>query len=82
MDPAQYDLEPGVLKHGVEQAGELAVAVPDQELRVGTGNLKIHCEVLRGLGDPGCSGMRGRAEDADPVGGVLDGRQRVQAGAG
>ena len=73
---------PAVSEDGVEQAGKLAVAVSDQEPRAGTGNLKIHCEVLRGLGDPGCDGMRGCAEDADPAGAVLDDRQRVQAGAG
>jgi len=46
------------------------------------GILEIHDEVLRGLGDPGCGGMRGRAQDADPPGGMLDDRQHVQAGAG
>ena len=72
---------PGVLEHGVEQAGELAVAVPDQEPRPAAGILKVHDEVLRGLGDPGGSGMRGCAQDPDPPAGVLDDRQHVQAGA-
>jgi hypothetical protein len=26
--------------------------IPDQEPRAGTGILKVHCEVLRSLGDP------------------------------
>jgi len=75
--PLKGTLDPGVLEHGVQQAGELAVAVPNQEPRAGTGNLKIHDEVLRDLGYPGCNGMRGRAEDADPAGAVLDDRQHV-----
>jgi hypothetical protein len=29
LDAAQYDLDPGVLEHGVKQAGKLAVAIPD-----------------------------------------------------
>jgi hypothetical protein len=82
LDPAQYDLAPGVHEHGVKQAGELAVAIPDQEPHVGIGILKIHDEVFRSLGYPGCNGMRGRAEDADPPAGVLDDRQHVQAAAG
>ena len=82
LDPAQYDLDPGVHEYGVKQAGELAVAIPDQEPRVGTGILKIHDEVFRGLNYPGCNGMRGRAKDADAPAGVLDDRQHVQAGTG
>ena len=31
--PAEHDLDPGVVEDGVKQAGELAVAVPDQEPR-------------------------------------------------
>ena len=80
--PLSTTLMPGVVEDGVEQAGELAVAVPDQEPRPAPGILKVHDEVPRGLGDPGCSGMRGRAQDPDPPGGVLDDRQHVQAGAG
>ena len=53
LDPAEHDLDPGVLEYGVEQAGKLAVAVPDQEPRPAAGVLKVHDEVLRGLGHPG-----------------------------
>jgi hypothetical protein len=82
LDTAEHRLDPGVVEHGVKQAGELAVAVPDQESRPTAGVLEIHDEVLRGLGDPGCSGVRGCAQDPDPPGGVLDDRQHVQAGSG
>ena len=44
-----HDLDAGVLEHGAEQAGELAVAIPDQEPRPAPGILKIHDEVLRGF---------------------------------
>ena len=73
---------PASVEHVVEQGGELAVPVPDQEPRPAACILQVHDEVPRGLGDPGGSGMRGCAQDPDPPGGVLDDRQHVQAGAG
>jgi hypothetical protein len=36
LDPAQDDLDPGVLEHSVKQAREFAVAISDQEPRAGT----------------------------------------------
>jgi hypothetical protein len=81
LDPAEHRLDPGVLEHGAKQAGELAVAVPDQEPRPAPGILEIHDEVLRGLGHPAGSGVRGGAQDPDPSAGVLDDRQHVDAGA-
>jgi hypothetical protein len=33
LDPAEHDLDPGVLEYGVEQARKLAIAVQDQEPR-------------------------------------------------
>jgi hypothetical protein len=56
LDPAEYSFDARVSKDGVEQAGELAVAVPDQEPRPAAGILKIHDQVPRGLGDPGGPG--------------------------
>ena len=52
LDPAEHRLDPGVAEHGVEQAGELSVAVADQEPRPAVGVLEIHDEVPRGLDDP------------------------------
>ena len=68
LDPAEHDLDPGVREDVVEQGGELAVTVPDQEPRPVSGIFKIHDQVPRGLGDPGHSGMRSSAEDPDPPG--------------
>ena len=50
LDAAEHDLDPRVLEHFVEQGGELAVAVPDQEPRPAAGVLEIHDQV------PGCLG--------------------------
>lgn len=78
LDPAEHDLDASILEHVGEHAGELAVAIPDQEPRPVPGALKIHDQVPRGLGNPGCGGMRSRTQDPDPPGGVLDDRQHVQ----
>jgi hypothetical protein len=65
-DAAEHGFQTGVLEHGVEQAGELAVAVPHQEPRPAAGILKIHDEVLRNLRYPECCRVRGSAQDPDP----------------
>src|ERR1700683_817845 len=82
LDTAEHDLYACVLEYGIEQVGELAVAVTDQEPRSAVGVLEIHDEVLRGLGYPGRSGVGGGAQDPDAPAGVLDDRQDVQARAG
>jgi len=51
LDAAEHHFDPGVLEHGVEQCGELAVPVPDQEPRPAPAILKIHRQVTRG---PSC----------------------------
>jgi hypothetical protein len=56
LDSGEHRLDPGVREHGVEQAGELAVAVPDQEPRPASGILKVHDEVLRGLASQDAAG--------------------------
>ena len=81
MPPRRSRLDPGVVEDGAKQAGELAVAVPDQEPRPAPGILEIHDEVLRGLGHPAGSGVRDGAQDPDPPAGVLDDRQHVDTGA-
>jgi hypothetical protein len=81
LDPAEHDLDTRVLEHVVEQAGKFAVSVPEPEPRSAPCIFKIHDEVPRGLCDPGHSGVRVCAQDADPPAGVLDDRQDVQVGA-
>ena len=56
LDPAEHGLDTCVLEDGVEQAGELAVTIPDHEPRSAAGILKIHDEVPGGLDDPAAVG--------------------------
>ena len=79
---AEHDLDPRVGEDGVEQGGELSVAVPDHVTRPAAGVFEVHNEVLRGLRYSGCGGMRGRAQDPDPPVRVLDRSQDVQPGTG
>jgi hypothetical protein len=72
---AEHDLDTGVLQHGVEKAGELAVAIADQETGSAAGIVKIRDEVSRSLCEPGCTGMSSCAQDPDPPGGMLGDRQ-------
>ncbi len=44
---AEHYLDPRVVEHGVEQGGELSVAVPDQEPCPAADVLQIHHQVLR-----------------------------------
>ena len=79
LEPAEHRLDPSVVEHGVEQAGELSVAVADQEPRPAAGVLEIRDEVPRDLYDPARSGMRGCTQDP---GGMLNDCQHIQAGPG
>ncbi|GAA4089576.1 hypothetical protein GCM10022284_27430 [Streptomyces hundungensis] len=73
-DPAEYDLDPRILKDGVEQGGVLPVAVADHEPGpAAAGSLEIHDEVPGGFVPPrrrsgapsrpgcGCAGRRASA---------------------
>jgi len=82
LDPAEHDLDTRVLEDRVEQAGKLAVAVPDQEPRPAAGVLQIHDEIPGSLDDPRGCGMSGHPENPDPSGGVLDDRQHIKAPTG
>ncbi|MEU4769788.1 hypothetical protein AB0H12_41870 [Actinosynnema sp. NPDC023794] len=58
-DSAEDDPDARVGEHGVEQGGELAVMVADQEPRVSTFVFEVHHEVPGGWGDPGGGRVRG-----------------------
>lgn len=64
-DPAEYDLDPRILKDGVEQGGVLPVTVADHEPGPAAGILEIHDEVPGGLRHPEGGRVRRRAQDAD-----------------
>ena len=64
-------------EHGIEGAGELARAVPDQELHRGYSLAQVHQEVASGLRRPRAVRVRGDAGQVSPAGAVLDDHQRV-----
>jgi hypothetical protein len=65
-------------EHGVEDAGELAVAIPDQERERSRAVAEVHQEIPCLLGDPGAVGVRRDSEEMDAAGGVLHEEQDVQ----
>ena len=60
------------LEHGVERIGELACAVPDQELDCSGALAEVHQDVAGCLCRPRAAGMRGDAGEMDAAGLVLD----------
>ena len=66
-------------KHGVEGAGELACAVPDQELDRSRAMAEVHQEVTRRLCCPHAIRVGGNAGQVDAAGTVLDDDQGVEA---
>ena len=69
---------PSLVKTGVEHAGELAVAIPDQERELSRAVAEVHQKVPCLLGDPGAVRVRCDAKEVDAAGGVLDDEQNVQ----
>jgi hypothetical protein len=64
--------------HGIEDAGELAVAIPDQQRQACHTVAEVHQEIARLLSDPGTGGVGGDAEEVDAAGGVLHDEQHRQ----
>lgn len=79
---AEFCLDPRIVEDGVEQAGKLPVPVPDQQPGPAAGVFEVHDKVLRGLRHPPGGGVRGGAEDPDPVAGVPDHREHIHARPG
>src|ERR1017187_838814 len=69
--------DPFRLEHGVEGAGELAGAVPEQELDGSRALAEVHQEVAGCLCRPRAVGGRGDTRDANAAGAVLDDDQGV-----
>src|ERR1035441_7055350 len=67
------------LEHGVEGAGELAGAVPEQELDGSSALPEVHQKVARRLGRPRAVRIRGEAGQVNAAGAVLDDDQGVDA---
>jgi hypothetical protein len=67
------------LEHGVEGAGELACAIPNQELDRSRAVPEVHQEVARRLGRPRAVRIRSDAGQVNVAGAVLDDDQGVDA---
>jgi hypothetical protein len=65
-------------EHGIEDAGELAVAVLDQEREACQTVVEVHQEIARLLSDPGTGGVGGDAQEVDATGGVLHNEQHIE----
>jgi hypothetical protein len=57
-------------EHGIENAGELAVAVPDQERELIRAIAEIHHQIPWLLGNPGTGGVGGDAQQVDAASGM------------
>ena len=68
--PDDADVDCG--EDGVEGSGELGVAIADEEPKATTGVVEVHEEIAGLLGQPGCGGVGGDAEDVHVAGSVLD----------
>jgi hypothetical protein len=66
-------------EHGVEGPGELAGAIPDQELDRGRALAEIHQEITRRLRRPRAVGVGGDAGQVNAASAVLDDDQGVDA---
>lgn len=63
---------------GIEHAGELAVAVPDQERELGRVVAEVHQKVPCLLSDPGATRVGSDSENVDTARGVFHHEQHVQ----
>ena len=66
------------VKDSVEGGGELAVPVADEQPEAAVGVVEVHVQVAGLLGEPGCGGVGGDAEDVHAAGGVFDDEERVE----
>jgi hypothetical protein len=65
-------------EHGIEDVGELAVAIPDQESELSRAVAEIHQQVPCLLGDPGSRRVRGNAQEVHAAIDMLDHEQDVE----
>jgi hypothetical protein len=66
-------------EHGIEDAGELAVAVPDQEPEGRCAVAEVHQEIAPLLSNPGSARVRGDSEEVYGAGGVLYEEQDIKS---
>jgi hypothetical protein len=61
------------------RAGELAIAIPDQELELSRAVAEVHQQIPCLLGHPGTAGVGGDAEEVDAAAGMLDHEQNIES---
>ncbi|MFL6146247.1 MAG: hypothetical protein ACJ72I_01795 [Pseudonocardiaceae bacterium] len=69
---------PPLANTAIENAGELAVVVPDQDRELSRAVAEVHQEGARLLGNPGAARGRGDSEEVDATGRVLHYEQHVE----
>jgi hypothetical protein len=69
------DADAFVGAHGIEDGGELGVAILDQEGELRCAVAQVHQQVPCLLSDPGTAGVRCDTQEVDAAGGVLDDEQ-------
>lgn len=67
-----------IQRSAIKDAGELGVAIPDQERETRHTVVEVHQKIARLLSDPGAGGVRGDAEEVDAAGGVLHDEQHLE----
>jgi hypothetical protein len=65
-------------EYGIKNAGELAVAVPNQEPELSRTVAEVHDKVACLLGNPAAAGVGGDSQQMDATGRVLHHEQHIQ----
>jgi hypothetical protein len=63
---------------GIENAGELAVAIPDQQRELSRAVAEVHYKVACLLGNPGAAGVGGDSQKVNATGRVFHHEQHIQ----
>jgi hypothetical protein len=64
---------------GIEDVGELAIPIPDQEPEGRCAVAEVHQEIARLLSNPGAARVRGDSEETHAAGGVLYEEQDIKS---
>jgi len=65
-------------EHGIKNAGELAIAIPDQHRELSRAVTEVHDKVACLLGNPGAAGVGGDSQKVNATGRVFHHEQHIQ----
>jgi hypothetical protein len=65
-------------EHGIEDTGEVAIAIPDEEPEPSRAVAEVHQQIAGLLGDPGSGRVDGDAQQMHAAGGMLDDDQNIE----